>query len=60
MTAEVNPLDPDTRPRCVDCKHRQRGYCVNARQALLSRFGRAEVGPALANLRQQCPGFGSK
>ena len=55
----------DDRVRCVDCEHfvKRNWRCVNARAALLMvqlRERGADVGPALSELPQRCPGFKAK
>jgi hypothetical protein len=46
--------DPDPRVVCIACRHYHRDRCGNWRRSML---GCIEVGPALAALRQHCPGF---
>ena len=53
--------DQDTRVTCTACANKRGGWCVNAAAAQLRHVnGRAEIGPALAALRQRCFGFKAK
>ncbi len=50
--AEPDPFDP--RVRCTDCQHFRPWRCGNFRAAGLRH---PDVGPALSELPQRCPGF---
>jgi hypothetical protein len=51
-------MDTDLRVTCTACANLRSGHCLTPKAALLSsRYGKAEIGPALAQLPQHCPGF---
>jgi hypothetical protein len=57
----MNPLDIDTRVTCTACRHFTGKECKNPHDAGLAlTYGKAEVGPALAALKQRCFGFAKK
>lgn len=47
----------DDRKTCTQCLHYQRGKCMNAKAAQLGVWASIEIGTALANLPQHCPGY---
>ena len=58
MSEEINPLDPDPRGRCLDCRSAALGACVTpSRAGLSARYGKAELSRAFMELRQRCPAF---
>lgn len=54
-------MSDDDRNRCTECALLIASHCTQPKRAGLSeRFGKAEIGPELAQLLQRCPAFRQK
>lgn len=57
----MNLLDVDTRVTCTECRAFTGKECQNPVAAGLKlTWGKAEIGPTLAAMRQRCFGFKAK